>query len=71
MVIAAFTAGGVAIIARVWWLFLACAVIVVLSVPAGKLIGIMEDTVLVESGPRAMAPAVGPGSAANPGVRLG
>jgi hypothetical protein len=70
VIIAAFVAGGVAIVTRVWWLFWTCAGIVALSVPAGKIIGIMNDTVLVEEGPRALPPTVGPGSAADPGVRL-
>jgi hypothetical protein len=71
IVIAAFCAGGVAIIEHLWWLFWLCAGVVVLSVPAGKIIGIMDDTVTVDSGPRALPPATGPGSAADPGVRLG
>ncbi|PRY02592.1 hypothetical protein [Allonocardiopsis opalescens] len=45
VVIAAFVAGGIALIINAWWLFWTAAAIVVLSVPAGKLIGIMEDTV--------------------------
>jgi hypothetical protein len=39
MVMGAFTTGGVAIIVHAWWLFWACAGIVVLAIPAGKLIG--------------------------------
>lgn len=70
VIIAAFCAGGVAIIVH-WWLFWAGAGIVVLSVPAGKLIGIMNDTVVVDPGPRRRLSASGTGSAADPGVRLG
>jgi hypothetical protein len=44
-VMGAFTTGGVAIIVHAWWLFWACAGIVVLAIPAGKLIGIMDDTI--------------------------
>jgi hypothetical protein len=70
VIIAAFCAGGVAIIAHLWVLFWVCAGIVVLSVPAGMLIGIMKDTVVVDPGPRALPPTTGPNSAADPGVRL-
>jgi hypothetical protein len=70
VIIAAFCAGGVAIIEHLWWLFWLCVGVVVLSVPAGKVVGVMEDTVVVDSGPRARPPAVGPGSAADPGVRM-
>lgn len=45
VVLAAFLAGGVALIAHLWWLFWVCVGIVVLSAPAGRLIGIMNDTV--------------------------
>jgi hypothetical protein len=48
VVIAAFCAGGAAIIVHLWPLFWACAGVVVLSVPAGKIIGIMDDTVEVQ-----------------------
>lgn len=41
----AFACGGVALILGVWWLFYACAGIFALGVPAGALIGIMDDTV--------------------------
>jgi hypothetical protein len=51
MVIGAFITGGVAIIVHAWWLFWACAGIVVLAIPAGKLIGIMDDTVAWGSTP--------------------
>jgi hypothetical protein len=45
VIIAAFAAGGVALIIQLWPLFFVCVGIVGLSVPAGKLIGIMDDTV--------------------------
>lgn len=48
VVIAAFCAGGAAIVAHLWPLFWASAGVVVLSVPVGKIIGIMDDTVYVE-----------------------
>ena len=70
VVVAAFTAGGVAIIEHWWWLFWVCLGVVVLSVPAGALIGIMKDTVTVEPGPRRRLAAAGRDSAADPGVRL-
>lgn len=47
VVIAAFCAGGAAIIAHVWPLFWACAGVALLSLPAGKVIGILDDTVEV------------------------
>jgi hypothetical protein len=45
VVIAAFAAGGVGIIAHAWWLVWTCVGLVVLAIPAGKVIGIMNDTV--------------------------
>ena len=70
VVIVAFCVGGAAIVAHLWWLFWACAGVVVLSVPAGKLIGIMDDTVIVDPGPRRRPDAIGQDSAADPGVRF-
>lgn len=70
VIIAAFTAGGFAIVYHLWVLFWVCVGIVALSVPAGKIIGIMGDTVAVDPGPRALPPTAGPNSAADPGVRL-
>ena len=69
-IIAAFFAGGMALINQMWWLFWLCAGIVIASVPAGKAIGIMNDTVIIDSGPRALPPRTGRNSAADPGVRL-
>ena len=37
--------GGLSIIAHAWWLLWACIAIAVLAIPAGKMIGIMDDTV--------------------------
>ncbi|HEY3686865.1 MAG TPA: hypothetical protein VGL93_27770 [Streptosporangiaceae bacterium] len=45
VVIAAFIAGGVAVIDQIWWLFWAAVAVVVLSPAAGRLVGIMNDTV--------------------------
>ena len=45
VVTAAAVAGGISIITHAWVLLWACVAIVVLAVPAGKVIGIMEDTV--------------------------
>jgi hypothetical protein len=44
-VIAAFAAGGAAIVLHVWPLLWACVAVVVLAVPAGKAMRIMDDTV--------------------------
>jgi hypothetical protein len=46
VLIAAFIAGGLAIVNHVWWLFWVCLGVTVLAVPAGRVIGIMNDTVL-------------------------
>jgi hypothetical protein len=48
-VVLAFAAGGVALALHLWWLFWACAGVVVLAVPVGKMIGIMDDTVAWET----------------------
>ena len=53
VVTATFVTGGAAIITHVWWLLWACIAIVVLAVPAGKAIGIMDDTVAWGSTPAA------------------
>jgi hypothetical protein len=45
VVIAAFTTGGVATIVHAWWLLWTCTGIIVLAIPAGKVVGIMNDTV--------------------------
>lgn len=70
VVIVAFCVGGVAVIEQWWWLFWTAAGVVALAFPAGKLIGIMKDTVTIEAGPRTRAAITGRDSAADPGVRL-
>lgn len=45
VVTAASLTGGISIITHAWVLLWACIAIAVLAVPAGKMIGIMEDTV--------------------------
>ena len=55
MVAAAFVAGGAAIITHAWWLLWTGIAVVVLAVPAGKAIGIMDDTVAWGSTPAATA----------------
>ena len=45
VVTVASLAGGLSIIAHTWWLLWACIAIAVLAIPAGKMIGIMDDTV--------------------------
>jgi hypothetical protein len=63
MVIAAFTAGGVALVVQSWWLFWTCAGIVVLCIPAGKVAGIMNDTISWGSTPAATEPPPDAGAA--------
>jgi hypothetical protein len=70
VVIAAFCAGGAAVIEHLWVLFWVCAGVVVLAVPVGKMIGIMDDTVALELEPRRRAAITGRDSAADPEVRL-
>jgi hypothetical protein len=55
VVMVAALAGGLSIIAHAWWLLWACIAIAVLAIPAGKMIGIMEDTVDWGSTPAATA----------------
>lgn len=55
IVTAAFAIGGAAIIIHIWWLLWTCIAAVVLAVPAGKVIGIMDDTVAWGSTPAATA----------------
>lgn len=61
VVTAAFITGGLAIITHTWWLLWACSGIVVLAIPAGKAIGIMDDTVAWGS-----TPATAPGPPQDP-----
>lgn len=44
VVIAAFAVGGISLVDHMWDVFWACVAVVVLSVPVGRLIGIMDDT---------------------------
>lgn len=53
-VVAAFAVGGLSMITHTWW---TCAGIVVLSVPAGKAVGIMNDTISWGSTPAAVKPS--------------
>lgn len=54
MVLMAFLAGGVSIIMHLWWLTAACGAVIVLAVPVGKGIGIMDDTIAWGSTPAAV-----------------
>lgn len=45
VVMAASATGGISIITHTWWLLWTCIAIVVLAIPVGKMIGIMDDTV--------------------------
>lgn len=45
VMIAAFVAGGLALVLHLWVVFWACVAVVVLSIPAGMAIRIMDDTV--------------------------
>jgi hypothetical protein len=57
VVVAAFTAGGIALVVQSWWLFWTSAGIVVLCIPAGKIAGIMNDTISWGSTPAAAEPS--------------
>lgn len=70
VVTAAFCVGGAAIIEHLWILFWVCAGIVAASVPVGKLIGIMDDTVESYGWVDDRPPAADRGTAADPGVRI-
>ena len=65
---------------HLWWLFWVCLGVTVLSVPAGKVTGIMNDTVLagdpsLQAGQEGTvaegAVAEDTGSAVDPGVNVG
>jgi hypothetical protein len=43
-VLVAFICGGIAMVVHAWGLFWICLAVIVLSVPVGRLIGIMDDT---------------------------
>ena len=75
VVVAAFVAGAFAVVGRIWPLFWVCLGIAVLSVPAGKIVNIMGDTVLYGN-PAEQAGQEGRvsedyGSAVHPGVDVG
>ena len=75
VIIAAFVAGAFAITTHTWWLFWVCLGVAVLSVPAGKIVGIMDDTVTIGD-PSRQTGQGGPvaedeGSAVHPGVDVG
>ena len=73
--IVAFVAGGLAIVNHLWLLFWVCLGITVLSVPAGKVVGIMNDTVLAGDPSLQVGQHGGvaddTGSAVDPGVDFG
>lgn len=75
VITATFVAGGFAVVFHLWVLFWVCLGIVLLSVPAGKVVGIMADTVLAgnPAGQDGQAGHVAEdtGSAADPGVDMG
>jgi hypothetical protein len=75
VITAAFIAGGFAIVFHNWLLFWVCLGITLLAVPAGKVVGIMGDTVLAgnpadQEGQEGHV-AEDTGSAADPGVDMG
>jgi hypothetical protein len=70
VIVLAFIVGAFAIVFKLWPLFWVCVGVFVLSVPAGKVMGIMNDTVGVEELLDEIQPAADKGSRANPGVRV-
>lgn len=74
VLVAAFIAGGLAIVNHLWLLFWVCLGVTVPSVPAGKVVGIMNDTVLagdpsLQAG-QEVDVAEDTGSAVDPGVNV-
>jgi len=70
-VVAAFVTGAFALVFQLWPLFWVCVGVFVLSVPAGKVLGIMNDTVGVEEPfDEENKPAADRGTTAQPGVRV-
>ena len=67
VVTAASLTGGISIIMHAWVLLWACIAIAVLAVPAGKMIGIMDDTVDWGSTPGATGDPQPPGPRADHG----
>lgn len=72
---ATFIAGGFAVVFHLWLLFWVCLAVVVLAIPAGKVVGIMGDTVLAgnpaDQDDQESHVAEDTGSAADPGVDMG
>ena len=70
----AAAAGGLAVVSHLWWLFWVCLGVTVLAVPAGKVIGIMNDTVLTGDPSLQVGQEGGvaedTGSAVDPGVNV-
>lgn len=66
VVTGAFTVGGAALVIGSWWLFWVAVGIVVLAIPAGKAIHIMDDTVSWGANP---ASGTEPGHGAGPSGR--
>ena len=70
-VVLAFAFGGVALVLHLWWLFWACAAVVLLAIPVGKAIGIMNDTVAWETTAALTDSATEPPAHAPPGTPVG
>jgi hypothetical protein len=70
VVLLAFVVGAFAIVFRLWPLFWVCVGVFVLSVPVGKVIGVMNDTVGVEEPIDEIQPAADQGTSAAPGVQV-
>ena len=68
--IAALFASGIAVIVHMWELLWACAALVVMAVAASKAVGVMEDVVVADPGPRARIAVTGRDSAPGPAGRL-
>jgi hypothetical protein len=75
VLIVAFVTGGLAIVNHLWLLFWVCLGVTVLSLPAGKVVGIMNDTVLAGDPSLQVGQYGGvaedTGSAVDPGVDVG
>jgi hypothetical protein len=70
LILAAFVTGAFALPFKLWPLFWVCVGVFVLSIPAGKVLGIMNDTVGVEEPLDDIKPAADRGSCAHPGVQV-
>ena len=75
VIILAFVAGAFAVVYAAWVVFWVCLAIVVLAVPAGKVVGIMGDTVTAGDPGQQVGQgghvAEDYGSAVHPGVDVG